>query len=363
MKKLKLTYRLLFLALISISVVIVLFLLSENKMHRNNAFVRRFPHQPIIKKYDVSINYNSYYISGYEDDILYLGNTTAPLHLLKLNLKTRDTQHIRIQLENSNLPFRSVNVQLYAPYFFIMDGTIPVIFRGKMGQWQAKPWMKDEAFFTKAIPIDTNKIFLRTVSGINHEALLGTLKKSDHFQLQLAPELLEKQIDGLFDVDGIMTFSPSKKILGYVYFYRNQYMIMSNDLKLLAREHTIDTIKNAQIQISKINKTKEITMTAPPLTVNKTAAIFQDILMINSNRLGKYEEREMLQHAAIIDVYNWKKQTYLSSFYIYTMGKKPLKEFMVFDHYMVALIDDMLSVYEVNPKSFPSEKFKITDSL
>ncbi|WP_142784075.1 hypothetical protein [Changchengzhania lutea] len=344
--------RLSIFGLLSCSLVIIMFLLSENQMHRNNAFVRRYPHHPITKKYDLSLKYNSYYIAGYENEILYLGNTTAPLHLLEVNLKTKDTQHIRITLDRMDLPFRSITVKFHPPYFFVTDGFVPCIFRGNIGDWHASLWMKNKTYFTRAIPIDSNKLYIKAISSKTNEATLGVLEKQDDFNIILDPDLLERQIDGMFDVDGTMIVSEDKENLGYVYFYRNQFMIMNPDLKLLRREETIDTVRVAQIQLSQKNELGEIKMKVPPLEVNKTAALYQNLMMIHSNRLGKYEEKSMLNQAAIIDVYNWKKQSYQFSFYLYNIGQRKVREFNVYNNHLVALIDVVLSVYQLKPSHF-----------
>jgi hypothetical protein len=366
MRSIVILFRLLVIGVASSAFVVVLFLLSENSVHRNNSFVRRYPHHPITKKYDLPIKYNSYYIAGYENEMLYLGNTTAPLHLLKVNLKTKDTSHIRIKLDKTALPFRSVEVNLHPPYFFVMDGSIPFIFRGRIGDWKAHLWMKDKAYFSKAIAIDSNKIYISTVSGKTQMTTIGLIEKEDEddFNVILNTNILEKQIDGVFDVDGIMAVSTNHKELGYIYFYRNQFMLMDSKLKLLKRQRTIDTVQKAQIKLSETNDKGEIKMEAPPLMVNKMATIYNDLLLINSNRLGKYEDKDMLKEASIIDVYNWKKESYEFSFYLYHIGNERAKEFSLYKGHLIALIDDKLVIYELVKQHFSSDlSFKYSQKI
>ncbi|MGV8816033.1 MAG: hypothetical protein ACOH2D_18190 [Gelidibacter sp.] len=345
-------FKLLVAGILSAAFVVIAFILSENEVHRNNSFVRRYPQYPVLNKYNLSIKFNSYYIAGYENGKLYLGNTTAPLHLLEVNIKTQDTTHIRVQLDETDLPFRSLNIKFHPPYFFVMDGAIPFIFRGRIGDWKANLWMKDKAYFDKAIPIDSNKLYINTISTQTHMRTLGYIEKLDDFKIVLNTDVLEKQIDGLFDVDGIMAVSTNNQKLGYIYFYRNQFMLMDSNLKLIKRQNTIDTVQKAQIKLSEINIKRKTEMKAPPLVVNRMASICNDLLFINSNRLGKYEPESMLKEASIIDVYDWKKGSYEFSFYLYNIGNKAMKEFFVYDNYLMALIDDELSVYELTKKYF-----------
>lgn len=342
------------LALFSSMFVIILYIFSEHEVHRNNAFTRRYPHHPITKKYNLSIKFNSYYVSGFNGDILYLGNKTAPLHLIEINLKTRDTSHVHLTLENNDFTFHSLRVRFEFPYFFVMDGTVPCIFRGKIGDWKTHLWMKDYAYFNNAIPIDSNKVYISTTNSDNNMTTLGIIQKedTDEFSVFLNSNLLEKQFDGVFDVDGVMVSSSKLETQGYVYYYRNEFLLMDSDLKLVNSQRTIDTIKTAQIQISNVNNHNVTKFSAPPIIVNKLAIMHDDLILINSDRLGRYEEKIMLKEASIIDVYNWKKKSYEFSFYFYNVDNEKIREFAMNDNYMIGLINDKISVYEINKTQF-----------
>ncbi|WP_435138479.1 hypothetical protein [Formosa sp. A9] len=345
-------WRLLGFGVAGILLMVLLFVTSEQEMHHNNAFIRRYPHHPIKKLFDFNLGYNSYYLAGFENDRLYLGNHTAPLHLLEVNLKTKDTTHIKIGLESKDIPFQSITVNVVPPYFFVMDGTVPCILRGYTRDWEARDWMKGEVYFTNAKAVDSVSIFIKTISSSNRQAILGLLQYSNGFNTYLYPELLEKQMDGIFDVDGLLTMSPDFKSLGYSYYYRNEFMILDADLKSIQRMKTIDTVSMAQITLSKISKTGEVKMTSPPLIINRTAAQFDAFMLIHSNRLGKYEQSEMLEDAFIIDVYNWEKERYEFSFYLYHFDTGKLKELKVFESYLVALSGEKLSVNQIKSSVF-----------
>ena len=350
---LKKTYiRLLVLSLASLIVVVVLFASSENQMHRNNAFTRRFPHHPISKLYDLDLGFNSYYISGYEKNQLYLGNRTAPLHLLKIDLKSKDTSHININLSDKTLPFRSIEIKMFAQYFFVLDGTIPSIFRGKIGTWDAQLWKKDSIYFSKAIPIDSSALYIKSTSSKTLESVLGLIELEKDSDMIVRETLLEKQLDGIFDVDGTMVISNSKKFVGYVYFYRNEFMIMKKNLILEKRLRTIDTVKTAQISLASINKKQELKMNAPPVYINRTAAMWNNHMLIHSDRIGKFEERKMHDQASIIDVYDWMEETYDFSFYVYNLEGSKLREFQIQDDYFISLIGNSLSLYKLKPTHF-----------
>ena len=97
---------------------------------------------------------------------------------------------------------------------------------------------------------------------------------------------------------------------------------------------------------------------APPLVVNKTAAFYGDLALVHSPRLGKNEPAHMLQEASIIDVYNWRKETYEFSFYIHNTENGSVKKFHLYDKWLVALMGKTISVYQLNPAFFAPPSFK-----
>ncbi len=354
MKKRKTYLKLLGIFSLSVGLVLALFLSSERQVHLNNAFTRRFPPHPINKLYDLNVCFNSYYISGFENDVLYLGNHTAPRHLLQINLKTRDTSHVKIDFQTENLPFRSIKVTLHPPYFFVMDGMVPFALRGKISKWTAKPWVQDAGYYSNAIPIDSNTLYISTMSATTQMTTLGLLEKNDKPNLKLNSDLLVPQFDGVFDVDGTLMYDTNSNTLGYSYFYRNELLILDSKLDLITKLKTIDTITTAKIEIATDSNTLVSQMKAPPLVVNKTAILHRKFALINSPRLGKNEPKDMLKEASIIDLYNWQNNSYEFSFYIYDIGKSKVKEFQIHKNWMVAIIGKAVSVYRLDPGFFSS---------
>lgn len=343
---------------LGIGLVVIVFLTAEKAVHRNNAFTRRYPPHPLNRLYELNLGFNSYYVAGFEGDDFYLGNHTAPKHLLKINLVTKDTSHVKIGFQTKNLPFRNLRTALYPPYFFIMDGTSPFILRGEIGKWTAKLWVQNAGYFLKAVPIDSNKVYLSTVSTDLNRTVLGLLKIKDKPQLELNPDLLTPQIDGIFDSDGTLFFDGGSNTLGYAYLYRNELLIMNTELNLIKRLKTIDTITTAQIHIASDSIDHISQLKAPPLVVNKTAAFYGDLALVHSPRLGKNEPAHMLQEASIIDVYNWRKETYEFSFYIHNTENGSVKKFHLYDKWLVALMGKTISVYQLNPAFFAPPSFK-----
>lgn len=89
----------------------------------------------------------------------------------------------------------------------------------------------------------------------------------------------------------------------------------------------------------------------------------RNLLLIVSDRLGKYESEEILDEATIVDAYDHLKGSYEFSFYIYDIKKHKVREFAVHQGYLVALMDTQVSVYETREPYFdgPISKTSISN--
>lgn len=338
---------LLFCLFLATGIVTLLFVLSEGIMHRQNTFVRRFPKMLAIPSYQTDIKYNSYYFAGAGNGRIYLGNSTTPLQIMVLDTLLKTREYHTITLNDTTLPFRSVQVKVTPPYFYVLDGTVPCIYKGKTKNWKAFLRYKGTTNFSQAEIMDSTSIVFRGQSTVG-ENIIGKFNLTDTNSIVYGTDLLQKQIDGVFDTDGVLNYDSKMKQIVYQYRYRNQFIVADSDLKLKYRGKTIDTISKAQLKIAYIKNRRERTFAAPPLVVNKTSNTSSGLLFVNSALLGKYESLEIWKHASIIDVYNTSNNTYLSSFYVYDSNGKKMKSFVVYGNRLFALIGTELVSYELN---------------
>lgn len=142
------------LAVIGATSVVVAYLWSDNQTERNNAFVRKYIPHGLEKVGEYALESNSYYIAGIDDQKIYLGNYNAPLYLKIVDNTLRHEDNIRVEIENTELPFKRVRIRVIPPFFFLGDGTVPVIFRGNTSDWKAKTFSFDDAYFLQYLPVD-----------------------------------------------------------------------------------------------------------------------------------------------------------------------------------------------------------------
>lgn len=336
-------------AVTSIIIVVVLFLISENIHSYHNKFVRRLSSAAVTKTKDYNLKLRSYYFAGADDGQVYLGNTTSQLLMTVIDTALNKTTTHHITLDKIDLPFRSLTIKVRAPYFYIYDGMVPCIFRGKISDWKAKLYKSGSEYFTYAEPIDSTSMAVRVQKRGNGESVLGKVDLLSTTKTVLNPNLLQKQIDGLFDTDGSLLYSDGINRIIYLYAYRNQFIVADPKLNIDFRGNTIDTIAHSNIELVDLEKRGERKFAKRPLLVNKTAAVYDNLLFVNSTIPGRYESLEMWKLASIVDIYTISTNSYLESFYVYDVDKQKLRDLIVHNDKLYALVGNHLVSYKLQP--------------
>lgn len=332
-----------------IATMVGLYISSERTMHQENPFIRRFIQGSAFKTDEAKLINTSQYFAGSDGNTIYLADHLAPLHITAYDTTLKIKKKFKIELEREDFPFRNVQVKVLPPYFYLMDGTVPVIYRGLLSDWKGKILMKPNGYyFSKAEVTTPTTVVFRAQNINNGNNVLGTFQFDDSLKVTYAPKLLEKQVDGFFDTDGTMTFDNVTKKFGYTYYYRNQFIVSDPSLKLDYRGKTIDTISHVNFKTAYIKETKQRKMASPPLTVNQLTAFSNGLLFVNSKIVGRYEAKEMWQQASIVDIYNTQNNSYLSSIYIYHVEKARLQSMDVIGDNLYAIIGSNLHRYHLN---------------
>lgn len=334
---------------ISTILIIILFVISEDIMHKRNNFVRRFPNHAVLEHNKLNLGLNSYYFAGNDNKTIYLGNYKAPAYIALVDTSLKRKDSLRIQPDQPDLPFKDIKIRVVPPYFFITDGTIPAVFKGNISDWKAKRQTAQMPYFTAVEAMDSMNIALRLTSlkKMRHTLAVYNLEKQK--LLAQNTTLLTKQIEGIFDADGMLHYNQQNQKLHYIFYYRNQYLTIDKNLELISKGKTIDTVAFAKIKVSEMsNGDKEIA--TPPLLVNQTSSVYKNLLFIKSDRIGKYEDKNMIKQTSIIDVYNLNDNTYVGSQYIYDIEKAKLKNFKIIQNKLYGLYGSYLAVVYISDK-------------
>lgn len=329
----------------SIFLVAGLFLLSEHESHRNNGFVRTYPHSPVSRVRDWKLPYNSYYIAGIEGKDAFLGNLVAPSHLLHVSLDREALESVRLTLTRSEgISFSAPRVEVRPPYFYLFDGDVPVGFRGLTHDWKGDLVWRGRNRFLQFQPIQGDTVL---VSGLHeNQSNIGFIGKGLP-QFPAMPQLLKRQSHEIFDTDGMLLYNRDLERLVYVYYYRNKFVVSDLGQHLHYEGSTIDTISRPVLEVAYDDGGRTRTLAKQPVFVQQQACTSGRYLFVKSKRLGRYESEEMLEQASIIDVYNLEEQTYEFSFYLYDFEGERIKSFSVEGEMLLGVTDRHLVLYRL----------------
>src|SRR5690606_3589570 len=199
-------------------VVSIIFLSSEKQIKQNNAFIRRYIPHAIVEVGHYNLPSNSFYIAGIDDKSIYLGNHNAPLYIFQLDIQLKNKNEFRITIDSLHLPYRRIRISVTPPYFYLGDGTIPILFKGNIKDWKASVFSYQDAYFNEFKIIDSLNIGIATTSSINNIDAIGFLKKSNDTIIPfINHNLITKKEDGIFETNGNLLWN--KKNQRFIYTY------------------------------------------------------------------------------------------------------------------------------------------------
>lgn len=323
-------------AFVVVGSVVGLFLSSEHIIKKENSFIRRFLPHALSEEKILDLGYDSYYFAGIAGNNIYLGNFTAPLVMTSVDTSLSSKTAFRVHPDNTNHPFRNIQMRVQSPYYYVFDGNVPVIYRGELGDTNIYTISMDDCYFSQLQIIDSVSFAFRAQSSVTGSQVLGVLRLSSEPRVSLNYDLLEKQVDGMFDTDGQLLIDDASDELIYIYAYRNEILVIDRELNLLRRLHTIDTTSRAQVTVRSLSDGSHV-LAAPPLQVNNASYVHDGILFNESALMGKYESREMWKQAALVDLYRTDKQEYPGSFYVYHRGNDKMSRMLVTNTHLYVL--------------------------
>ena len=335
-----------FLVIIGILSVTILYFLSEKKSQYNNAFIRKYIPHFAEKKSVYQLNSNGYYIAGFDSCYIYLSHPNAPLYLKTYDYHTGSVSKIQLKIEHENLPYRRLKIHVDSPNFYIGDGSLAIIQKGEIHQSIGKTITKDLAYFNH-FTIGKNENFgIQASNKTNHYNLLGLLqKKANKYNLHLNHTSLTNQINGTFDTDGQLIWNKQNNEYLYMYYYRNNIIILDSIMTEKYQFTSIDTISKAQLDISYYPKQNQYKLGPNSIRVNQFSDTYNQYLYIHSNRIGKFEKQTA--STSIIDVYDYKSKNYHHSFYLEHLPNHKLKNFKIYKNSIAVILNNDLYLYKM----------------
>lgn len=329
------------LLILSSGIIIGLFKLSQSVSA--NGFERMLPKALQRPAFQMNVGDGDLYFAGSSDTRIYLGSLVLP----ELLIEVRDSNIQKLAIDHGSFPkAKTSKIIVFPPYFFFADLVAFRIYRGTMRHWRLNEEIHPGGeFFTELIPVSHEGIVLRT---IRSDARLFTLAKENFVTGERLAEspLLEKQVDGIFCTDGMLTFDKVTDQVVYTYFSRNQFLCADTSLQLVYRGRTIDTTFHTKIEVAAFPGTDGYVMASPPNIVNRRAAADGGTLYINSALVADNEDGILFNQVDVLDLYDLVDGHYRGSLYLERYQGKRLRHFMVSQGRVFVLTENILRVFK-----------------
>lgn len=283
--------------------------------------------------------YNSYGLLAVEGGSLFLDNRIAGLLLLRVDLRTFEREEISVMLDSARYVPASTALFVDSQYVYVADHR-SLIFRS---EWRlnlpARPYLRPGSFYDQQL-MSGGAFVLKAFdarAGSDQLEIFPVRGKS-------VPLLLEKQVDGIFCVDGMVLYNRTLEMVVYVYYYRNQYICADSLLRVLRHGRTIDPISEARIEVGGWRgRGEEVrTFSKPPLRVNYRACTDGAFLYVVSGLRSRSDEGDDFAYAFPVDVYDLNSGRYRGSF----MLRSPVLRRKVVNFDFLVLGDSLFSVYD-----------------
>jgi hypothetical protein len=327
--------------------VLLSFHYSESIIHGNNPFIRRYV-QGCVSMHEINLGYNSYYFAGLSGERIFLGNSTAPLHIASVDSALTKKESLTMQLDEHGFRFMSPVTRVVFPNLYLIDGTVPAVYKGTVTSGKLKLRWQGKHLFSQPQLVDSVSMICRTIDPGTQSSELATLNFKNAMSFKIHDDLLDKQVDGIFDSDGVLHYDSQSKKAIYTYFYRNQFVVADHNLKLDYKGTTIDTTRKAKIEVAYVKSRDEKKLSRPPIVVNKMSAVDGNLLYINSGLIGQFEDRSLWKQSSIIDVYDIASQRYIASFYVYDIDGKRARAIAAENGRFYALIGTRMVYYRLD---------------
>jgi hypothetical protein len=325
----------------SLLAILCLALYSGKANHSSNGFIRLVPPHIAtpIKIRDLRVN--SYYLAGATATHFYLSNFTTPQLITTIDPRLADSSIHRLSMPSAGGRFaRSLLITVDSPHVYLFEGVTPTIAQGTMTD-SLLHRSPGKFYFNLAEPLSPVSAIYRVVDQRRQNILVKQLNDS----LTSAGNVLEKQVDGIFCTEGSLHAQPESNRLVYIYAYRNQFVVLDTNLKVLYKARTIDTVSRAKFKVGYIPSQRELTLSSPPQFVNKKSCVSGNYLFINSALRADNDESAVYDTGSPIDVYSLIDGKYLFSFFLPDYQRHKIRDFRVFGNTLIALYDHFAYTY------------------
>ena len=327
----------------SFALVIILFFISESITKNANNFTRRYLQHPVTLTNEYKLEANSFYIAGVTKDRLYLGNKTAPFLVTSLPLNLNSI-HKKVVFPNSkNTIYKNLGLKFDGQFFYLHDGSVPIILRGKVDTKKCTTISFKEAYFTQLTIINDDLFAFKSQSPKDKNVVLGILNTKSG-KINLCDVVKQNKSSDYFANDGLLINDPITKKLIYIYYYNSQYLILDETLNLIKIQKTISSTTNAD-KLGVRKSDGEYKLGIPLSVINRQAIVYNGVLFNLSYERGKFEDEKIINKNFILDLYNIETGEYIGSMIIAKKEKEKRIQFLANGNQFYVLRDNKIQQF------------------
>jgi hypothetical protein len=335
------------ISLVCVAVVGVLFLRASTSIKYKQNFYRLYTEQAPTMISSAVLGKNLS-LAGCDREHIYLSDVEAPAHVVIKNWRLETVKEVLIDL-NGGVLVGQTKVKVDSPYFFVADSGKPMVYRGLVSDWKARPFLTSQMFFSDYLPLSGTRVVINTQAANGTDSvyrrMLGIIK-SDTPQIKLQPGLLRGQIDEHYSTMGRLSYDRVNQRVLFTYLHRNEVVLMDTNLNLLEKKHTIDTITKIKVKPIMVNDSTT-TLASMPGVVNFQTYSAGGLHFVNSDLMGN-EDREKFDQSTAIDYYRVAPFSYEGSFQIPDNNGYKVNQFMVRGANIVAMFHKSMAIYQLD---------------
>jgi hypothetical protein len=332
-----------------IGAVVLLYYISAYQNRKKGSFIRLIPPHQLSYYKDIDLKEKSWMFSGESGQFIYLYNKENPMTLLKIDTSLSVVDTVKLFLpERIGLYGADIRVSR-SGMVFIFDGAQPAILHTAGNSKRLEAAALGHQFFSRAIPLDNH-----TMALVRYDTSLrqNIVQKFNFDQRQFVPFAFVPvpKGDGVFSVDGSLSYNADDSSLVFCYFYRNEFVRLDSSLSVLYKARTIDTTTNVPLHLKTIVSEGKTVMTSPAKAVNAECYTSGEQIYILSNTIGANEAFSTYDHCSAIDRYSLKDGSYQSSFYACKFRGEKLRSFRVCGSNFIGLYGNYLAIHKLKQK-------------
>jgi hypothetical protein len=333
-----------FILLTIVSAFLLMFLLyysSSGINQKQNGFKRFYLQNALRTPLTISLNQHVPFLFGSTGSHLYFwfsetdsiwitGYNLSPVSVLKINLPANWNNEVSEILADSNCVFlfsdkiqRRIEFNLVTKK--IVDTNMKYVFNRGV--------LLNTVSAVSRGPDQSGNAILRRI--VLESGVANTMTISEPGQLP-----------GFFNNNGKIYYSKYNHCLVYTFNYRNGFLNLDTNFRLLYKGHTIDTVNHGFV-LSLGKPGKGFTMASAPIVVNGIGTIYQRYLFIRSMLKSDNETGEYFNANTFVDLYDLaKKGSYSGTLVIPDLDDQKMIQFTVVKEFLIAVYANGITCYQ-----------------